>query len=179
MKARRIVSVILGILTIITGVYCLATPAMTYMALGYVVGLSMIVSSIGGIVAWRDRKKAGLADGWSLAGAIVSLVLGVVLVASDAMQLLVDVAIVYVVATWLVIEGVQRVVSAIRIQRARNLLNVRILGSRWWVVLLMGTLMIVVGILSYTNPSGLVMAIGINMGLGLIIAGADMVAVAA
>ena len=57
MRTSRIITFILGIFMILTGVYCLFNPAMTYMTLGYVVGINMIVDAVGGIILWRERKK--------------------------------------------------------------------------------------------------------------------------
>ena len=70
MKTSRIVTFILGIVMIITGMYCLMNPVMTYMTLGYVVGVNMIIDSVGGIILWHERKKEGMSSGWELAGAI-------------------------------------------------------------------------------------------------------------
>ncbi len=69
MKASKVITIILGAVMIVTGVYCLLTPAITYLSLGYIVGFNMVLDAIGGIATWSDRKKKGAADGWTLAGA--------------------------------------------------------------------------------------------------------------
>ena len=86
----KIVSVIFGILMIASGIYCLATPGITFLAVGWIIGFNMIADAIGNIITWKDRKDEGMADGWTLAGAIVSLIFGIVLLGSNAMQLSVD-----------------------------------------------------------------------------------------
>lgn len=57
---------------ILAGVYCLLQPAMTYMTLGYVVGVNMLMDAIGNVLLWHERKKEGSADGWALAGTLAS-----------------------------------------------------------------------------------------------------------
>ena len=179
MKTSRIVTFILGIVMIITGMYCLMNPVMTYMTLGYVVGVNMIIDSVGGIILWHERKKEGMSSGWELAGAIASLVFGIILIGSTAMQLIVDMIIVYLAAIWLIVVGVIRIMVALRIHKVRKALDAEILGRRWWLILIAGILLIVCGVLSLFNPTGLIVAIGINFGLNIIIAGANMIAVAA
>jgi uncharacterized membrane protein HdeD (DUF308 family) len=179
MKASRIITIILGILMIGTGIYCLCTPALTYMALGYIVGVNMVIDAIGGIILWHERKKAGDADGWALAGAVASLVFGVILTCSTAFQWIVDLAIVYLAAIWIIVIGILRIVHAVRVHKLRKALDAEILGSRWWLVLIVGILMVVCGVFSLFNPSGLIIAIGVNFGLNIIIAGANLIAVAA
>ena len=170
---------ILGAFMIVTGVYCLLTPAMTYLALGYIVGFNMVLDAIGGIAAWSDRKKAGEADGWTLAGAVVSLAFGLVLLGSAAMQLVVDMMIVYMAAAWLVAIGVIRIIRSVRLRRIHQKLQTELLGKRWWIVMLTGILLVMCGVMSFANPSGLMVAIGINFGINIIVAGASLIAIAA
>lgn len=179
MRTSRIITFILGIFMILTGIYCLFNPAMTYMTLGYVVGINMIVDAVGGIIVWHERKKEGSADGWALAGAIASLVFGVILIGSTALQLIVDMTIVYLAAIWLIVIGIIRIILANKLHKVRTALDAEILGRRWWLVMIAGILLVICGVLSLFNPSGLIVAIGIHFGLNIIIAGANMIAVAA
>ena len=179
MKAARIITIALGVLMIVTGVYCLLTPAMTYLSLGYMVGFNMVLDAIGGIATWSERKNKGMADGWTLAGSIASLVFGVVLLCSAAMQLAVDMIIVYIAAAWLIVIGVIRIIRAGQLRKIHKELQTEILGKRWWIILLTGILLVVCGVLSFANPSGLMVAIGINFGINIIAAGASLIATAA
>ncbi len=179
MRTSRLITFILGIFMILTGVYCLFNPAMTYMSLAYVIGVNMIIDSVGGIILWHERKKAGLADGWGLAEAIVSLVCGIALNVSMALQLIVDMMIVYMAAAWLIVIGIIRIILAVKLRGINRALGAQIPGRHWWLVLIAGILLILCGILSLFNPAGLIVAIGIHFGLNIIIAGATMIAVAA
>lgn len=179
MKASRVITIILGIAMICMGVYCLFTPAMTYLSVGYIVGFNMVLDAIGGIVTWSDRRDKGAADGWTLTGAIISLIFGVILLGSTAMQLVVDMMIVYIAAAWLVVLGVMRIVRGVKLHKVHKEFDTNLLGKRWWLILLMGILLAVCGILSFLNPAGLMIAIGINFGINIIVAGASLIAVAA
>ncbi|MBR1842763.1 MAG: DUF308 domain-containing protein [Oscillospiraceae bacterium] len=179
MKAGKIITIILGIVMIATGIYCLFTPAMTYLSVGYVVGINMVLDAIGGIIAWSERKKSGSADGWELAGAIASLVFGIILLGSAAMQLVVDMVIVYIAAAWLVVIGAIRIVRSTKLRKFHKVLDTEILGKRWWAVMLTGILLVVCGVLSFANPTGLMIAIGVNFGINIIAAGVSLITTAA
>ena len=169
---------ILGAVMICMGVYCLFTPAMTYLSLGYLVGFNMALDAVGNIVTWFDRKSKGTADGWTLAGAIASLAFGVAMLGSAVMQLAVDMMIVYIAAAWLVIIGAIRIVHASKLRKIHKEFNTHILGKRWWVIMLTGVLLVLCGALSFANPTGLMVAIGINFGLNIITVGASLIVTA-
>ena len=178
MKAGRIILLILGIIMALTGVYCLFTPTMTYLSVGYIVGLNMALDAFGGIVTWSERRAMGMADGWTLAGAVASLAFGVLLLGSAGMQFAVDMMIIYIAAFWLIVIGVIRVIYALQIRRIRQALDAEIFGGRWPVMMILGILLIVGGVFSLFNPSGLMIAIGINFGLCILAAGAHLIALA-
>ena len=179
MRTSRIITIILGVVMIVTGVYCLFTPAMTYLSIGYIVGFNMVLDAVGGIVTWSDRKNRGTADVWTLIGAISSLIFGVILLGSAAMQLIVDMMIVYIAAAWLIVIGVIRIIRAAKLRKMHKEFETRILGKRWWVIMLMGIALVACGVFSFANPSGLMIAIGINFGVNIIAAGACLIAAAA
>lgn len=180
MNAKRIITLILGIILIITGIYCLMAPALTYMTLGYLIGLNMAADAIGGILLWFERRKDGVADGWALAGAIISFIFGIILVGSNVMQLFVDIAIVYMAAIWLIITGIIRIILSSRMRMLKSVEDegAKYLGRHWWLVLIMGILLIVCGAFSMFNPAGLIIAIGINFGLNIIISGFNLISAA-
>ena len=69
----KVLSILLGIVMIICGTYCLISPGLTFLAIGWIVGFCMIVDAVGNIATWNARKKLGIADGWTLFAAILSL----------------------------------------------------------------------------------------------------------
>ena len=179
MSLSRIVTFILGILMIMTGMFCLMNPAITYMTLGYIIGINMIVDAIGCIVIWNERKNQGESDGWMLAGAILSLLFGIALIGSNAMQIAVDMIIVYIAAIWLILIGIISVVLSNRLRTFQNAPGSEDIGKRWWLPLITGVLLIICGVLGFVNPAGLIVAIGIQMGLTIIILGVNLIAVSA
>ncbi|MCQ2559420.1 MAG: DUF308 domain-containing protein [Clostridia bacterium] len=178
MNLKKVLSVILGLLMVAAGVYCICTPALTYLILGWVIGVCMVVNAIGSFFTYSERKKFGTADGWTLVGAIISLLLGLTLAANGIMQIMVDLFILYIVAAWLLIMGIIRIMMAIRLYRFRKSLAARVLGRNWGWVLIMGLLLVACGVLSLINPFSLMLAIGLIIGINLIVIGVNLVSLA-
>ncbi|QIG88960.1 HdeD family acid-resistance protein [Chryseobacterium sp. POL2] len=75
-----------GILFIIGGIYIFRTPLASYMALGMIFATIFLVTGIIEIIdAFSNRHYPNW--GWSLAGAILDLILGILLVASPGLTL--------------------------------------------------------------------------------------------
>lgn len=171
----KILSVLLGIVMIVCGISCMATPAMTYLVIAWIIGFNMVFDAIGNIATWNRRRKAGIADGWSLASAIISLCFGVILLISDALQLTVDIFLVYFASVWLLSQGILRISMSIKLQRVHSALNTEVVGRKWWVVLLMGILMVAVSIFCFIYPGTMAVAIGACMGMAVLVSGCNLV----
>ena len=175
MKIAKVLNVIFGILMIIGGLYCLFTPGLTYLTLGWVVGFSMVFDAVGRFVGWWQGRKDGAADGWMLVSAILSAVFGFFILNSAALQLGVDVFIAYYAAIWLVIHGIIAIVMAFKIRRLHKEWNTKKLGTHWYLPLCIGILICLFGVLSLLNPAIIATSIGIFIGLGIISTGANMI----
>ena len=176
---RRILSLLFGIMMIVDGVMCIAVPGITFLALGYMVGIGMILDGVGRIVNWIQLHREANPSGWILASAILSLTLGAVLVSSEAMQLVVDAFIVNMAVIWLIAIGLMRMGYAFRIKKARNAIqNYRgetSFGRHWWIALIFGILMILCGIMGMFVPGAVAETIGTLIGISIIISGANLV----
>lgn len=176
---RKILSVLFGIMIIVDGVICLALPGMTFLTLGYMIGVGMIMDGIGRIINWYQMDRRTEQSGWVLVSAIISLTLGIILMGSDAMQLAMDAFIVYMAIAWLIVLGFLRISHALRIRKMRN--NIRdfqvdtSFGRNWWIALIFGILLIVFGIIGMFVPAAIIETIGTLMGISIIISGANLI----
>jgi len=169
----KVLTIVLGILLVVSGFYCILTPVDTYAALGWVIGLSMVVEGAGSVLTWNARRKLGLADGWTLAGSIVSIVLGVYLLGSYTMQYAIDMVLAYMIAIWLVAGGIARIVTAIHLRS-----NFGKEGARGWIVLLvLGILIAILGVLCIYNPLSVFAGVGVMIGMSIITVGASLITV--
>ena len=168
----RVIMIILGVVLAVGGIYCMLTPIATYAALAWLIGLAMIVEGVASIITWNRRRKLGLASGWTLVGAIVSIVLGVFLLGSYAMQFAVDMFIAYLIAIWLVVAGVTRIVAAIAVRNSRG----REAARGWIIQVVLGVLIIILGILCISNPLSIMAGVGLMLGISIVLVGVALIA---
>ena len=167
----KVITIILGGLLVVGGIYCVFSPVATYSAISWLIGLSMVVEGVGGIVTWSERRKLGLANGWTLAGAIISILLGVFLLGSFMLRFAVDMFIAYLIAFWLIEAGVVRIVVAVG---TRNSYGQE--GSSGWILqVVLGVLIVVLGILSIFNPLSIVLSVGTMLGISVLFVGLALV----
>ncbi len=175
----KVILIVFGVSMIGGGLYCLFTPELTYLTVGFIVGLSMVFDAVGGfLIWWQQRKIEGQGNGWLLTSAILSAVFGFFILNNAALQLSLDVFIVYYIAIWLLIHGIIVAIRSFKIRQLRNDPDTANLGKRWYIPLIFGILLCVFGVLSLLNPSIIASTIGIFIGLGIISAGANMISLA-
>lgn len=175
MKYMKISSVVLGSLMILAGIYCILNPDITGLAIGYIIGVSMIVDAFGRIHAWFQLKKEGQADGWLLASGILSALFGIILIADVAAQLYVDMFIAYIAATWIMVQAIITIIRALKIRKFHKVLDTRYLGKHWWLGLITGILLVIMSVLCFVHPGIVINSMGILIGLGVIVAGANLI----
>ena len=150
------------------------TPVATFASLGWVIGVAMIAEGIGSILTWNTRRQLGFADGWTLAGAIVSVVLGIFVVGSLAFQVAIDHFIIYLVAAWLIFAGIMRIVVSFKLREIHKT-GVEV-GKYWYLLLIAGILIIIMGIVCIIYPMIAAISIGILVGLSIAFSGGSLIA---
>lgn len=174
MRILNIIGVAIGIALIVSGIYCLITPVETFGALGWLIGFIMIVEGVSSLLTWNERRKYGFADGWTLAGAIISVLLGVFVVGSMAIQFAIDAFLAYMVAFWLVLGGVTRIIAAFGLRKLQRVGND--VGANWIVLLLLGALVVVMGVACFLHPAFAMAGVGMLLGIAVIITGCSIIA---
>ncbi len=169
----RILSVILGIVMIIGGIYCVAMPDLTFLMLGYIIGIGMLLDGIVRIITWFMRDKGTEGSGWMLASAILSLILGIVMIGNDILQLAVDSFIVHLTIAWLLILGVMRIVHAFQVRKLQD----SEVSRNWWIALVLGILLVICGIIGLFVPAAVAETIGLMIGIFIMISGVNLISV--
>ena len=174
----KVLSILLGIVMIICGTYCLISPGLTFLAIGWIVGFCMIVDAVGNIATWNARKKLGIADGWTLFATILSLCFGIIVIASNAVQFAVNIFIAYMAAAWVLWIGILRLALSAKMHHIRKELGNESIAKHWWLVMINGILLILIGILGLMNLAVAAIAIGTLIGIDILFAGANMIVAA-
>ena len=179
MKFWKILAVIMGLAMIAGGIYCAMTPVETYLSVAwYVVALGVLVDGISRIVAWSQGRKNGTAYGWLLVSGILSTAVGAFLLASVIAQAVVDVVILYTTGAWLVVRGLLEIIFSFKVRKAEKALEDVVFWKRWYVLLIAGLLVIGLGVFCLCHPLFTAAVIGILIGLGIAVAGADLITIA-
>ena len=135
MMTRKVVSVILGVLMIIAGVYCFFTPVETSTVIPFVLGIVMIGDGIGRIVTWYDIRDIVRQSAWVLVSAVVSLIFGLMLAFSPVLQMSVGVFVILLTGWWILALGIIRIVHAfhlLKIKRESDGFGFgEMIGSNW------------------------------------------------
>ena len=164
MTARKTLFVILGILMILAGITCFFTPVETSSVIPFIFGLAMVIDGIGRIIAWFSIREYAPRSGWVLASSIISLVFGLILTTSR---------------WWILALGIIRIVHAFHLLKIKrespDFVFGEMIGSNWWVALILGLLLGVLGVIVILNPLLGLGVIGVVVGCGMITAGINLI----
>lgn len=178
MTAQKVLTIILGVVVVFIGFYCIFVPSSNATLLAYMVSLGSIIYGVGALAGWHATKQLGFADGWALAAGLLSIIFGVAIAISGAMQLAVDLFIVYMIAAWLLFLGILRIGTAFGFRRVGKITGFEIFGPHWLWPLAWGILLILLAVFCFVYPGIVIWALGIFVGVSLIIAGCNLISVA-
>ena len=163
----RILTIISGILMILTAAFCFINPGQTFLVLAFVIGLVMVLNGIIHTLAYligRGLHNKGDNNGWILTEALITLVLGILILCN---QLVVDAAIPMVFGIWVVVSGILRVEASTHINREKKRTNFR-------TTLITGILTVFIGVFGFINPMIGWLSTAILLGLFMLIQGVNV-----
>ena len=141
----RILTIIGGILMVLTGAFCFSSPGQTFLAFAFVVGLVMVLNGTIHAVAYlsgRGLHNKGDNNGWILTDALITLLLGILVLCN---QLVADTAIPMVFGMWVLVTGILRIEAATHINKEKKQKNFR-------VTIITGVLTTLIGLFGFINP---------------------------
>lgn len=169
----KVLSMILGALVIFGGVQCMMDPTQTFAALGWIIGFSMIVEGLGRAFSWGTYKMLGFADGWTLAGAVFSVMLGAAVVGSEYLQFAINEFLAYIVAFWLLTSGFARIFGSFTLLGARR--DGLPVGQHWFLLFLIGVIVTAIGCFCLFHPLVTMASVGMLMGAGIVSTGCSLI----
>jgi uncharacterized membrane protein HdeD (DUF308 family) len=108
--------VVQGVVSVLAGIIAFVWPGVTVLAILFVIAFWSIVGGIAEIVeSFTMRKRGSEGWGWMLAAGIVSVLFGVVLLASPGAALI---TLLWLVGVYAIVFGVIIIVWAVRLRRA-------------------------------------------------------------
>ncbi|NML21763.1 HdeD family acid-resistance protein [Pseudoflavitalea sp. G-6-1-2] len=129
-----------GIFGVILGLLALFMPGVTFTTLIIFLGAYLLIDGIFSIVAAINARKTMDNWGWYLASGLLGIIVGLLTFRNPFATAL---ALLYLIAFWVLIAGIVEIVMAIRLRK-------EIKGEGWYIV--GGLLTIIFGILILVNP---------------------------
>jgi uncharacterized membrane protein HdeD (DUF308 family) len=148
----------LGILMIILGVFAIAAPQVATIAVPLTLGWILVISGVGeGIHAFMARGWRGFL--LELLSAILYLVVGILLLTNPLKGAL---ALTILLAGFLIVEGVFKIVTALRVREHRG----------WGWLLASGIISVILGLMIWAEwPASGLWVIGLLVGIQLVFTG--------
>lgn len=163
-----IVSIILGILLVICGFSLLFTPLMTFLGIGTLLSIVLMIWGIMSIVKCVSSKKYDA----NFALAILAVILAFFLMISPATTFVTDVVILYIAAVFVILRGLVSVIMSVKSAKGSN--------NKWWIFgVILGILGIIVGIIFMVYPLLGAAVLGMLIAFFFIYAGFDVIFIGA
>ena len=146
--------IILGILLVAGGFSCIFTPLLTFMNTGYFVVILIAAFGIVGIIKAIAEKRFGV----NFVFSILSVILGIVMMAFPGSLLLAEGVMLIMTAIWFVLMGIVTIINAVTVTKAA--------GSKMWILqLIFGILAILIGCYSFFQPMLMAVSLGVLIGI--------------
>jgi uncharacterized membrane protein HdeD (DUF308 family) len=170
----RVLSIILGVLLIVGGLMSIVNPGVMVLSLGSLMGLFILVHGVGSLI--NHYRFRFVSEGWGIAGAILSILLGALLLTSTSLQWISNIAIVFAVGLWIMAAGVVCMATAFKLAGTgrKTLWEKPSLGWLW--LLFLGAGMMILGVLAFIHPIKGVLTMNVLLGVYVMVSGIHLIA---
>lgn len=169
----RVISIILGILLVVGGMMSIISPGSMTLGLASLMGLFILIHGVGSLVSHYRFRNLG--DGWGISGAILSVILGALLMTNGLVQWITTLAVVFIAGLWMLVAGIACMATAVKLARAARVLPWERPSLGWLWLLFLGLLLVILGVLAYVHPVVGALTIGALMGVYVISAGVHLI----
>ncbi len=159
-----VLSIIVGIILSVGGVFCIFTPFATFMAAGYIIGIMLFIYGIIALIR-SIQKRAGVL---AYISSILAIFVGFLAVFRPGATLVFDYLILIFIAIWFIVQGIASIYISIR--RRKEL-------PGWGYGLASGIFGLAAGVISFIFPQVEMFAVGILIGIFLIETGLSLITV--
>ncbi len=152
------VLVLYGVIAVLFGIAAFVWPARTAVAIAWAFGVMALAEGAASVIALFSREVK-VSKGWLALYAVASLLFGAMAVLNPVKTASL---LLLLLAAWLVVAGIWRIVLAIRIRK-------EITGE--WLIALSGVLAIVLGAMLAMSPAAGLVTVALWVGLGALFYG--------
>ena len=160
MKAANIV---LGILTVLLGVYCLLRPGIAFVSAAWMLGVLLIFAGANIIIIQlRVEKKSVL----GILKAAILIVVGILLLFNNFSALFADTVILYMIGIGFAVSGIIQIIWSVYAKKNGM--------SSWGWLMAAGILLVIGGIFAIAHPILTAISVGYCMAFSILCDGVDM-----
>jgi len=159
----RILTIITGVLLVLTSIWCFAHPGATFASLAFILGCVMLFHGISGVLNYISTKDTQNGASWVLSDGIITFILACIVLSN---QLAIDAIIPLFFGMWILFSGTMRIVASI---------NLKKLGEKaWGITFALGLIGMIAGIYSFFNSIAAGLALVLMIGIFFLLQGVNM-----
>ncbi|MEG0947794.1 MAG: DUF308 domain-containing protein [Bacteroidales bacterium] len=132
---------LLGILITLVGIWMMFYPIQGYIFIARVFGWALLISGVFEIVISTTLEKKLPGWGWWLAGGIIDIIIGVILIANIALT---EMVLPYFFAFIFLFKGIQNIIASFIIISSHKY---------WWLYLINGVLMLIISWMFFSSAN--------------------------
>ena len=145
---KKILYVFIGVAAILLGICCIFDQELPVI----LSGIGLFLYGVGEFLHWRERRKAGAASVWALAGMLVAIAFGLfILIGSRLGSFAIHILLISL-SIWLLAQGVMEILGAVMYRKAMTTADLGVQAPGSAAAMVMGAVMITVGILGLIFP---------------------------
>ena len=160
----RILWLISGILLIACGVYVVLNPAQTLIGIASLIGLAALFSGAFSLATYFTQKDELFGSKGILLDGILDVILGILLIIYPTSSLIANIFL-GLMSLWVISKGAMAVYHAVLAKEFER---------HWYVLLIIGILLVLFGILALIKPIITMVAISVILGVFLISDGIEI-----
>lgn len=161
----RILTIISGVMLVLTGLWCFINQGVTFAGLAFVLGIVMVINGAICVAAFMKKKNKLEKMGWILSESILVIILGAIVLSN---QLVTDLTIVMFFGMWMLFSGCNRIVGALTMKKQED--------KSWTWTMGLGGVSVLAGIYAFLNPILAGLTVGMVVGICFLIQGMNILA---
>lgn len=145
---KKYLYILVGVISILLGIFCMLDKMLP----AILCGIGLILYGVGGFVHWRERRKAGAAGVWVMAGMFLAIAFGIFILMGDQLGHFAARFLLISLSIWLIAEGVLEFLGAVMYRKAMTSADLGVQAPGSVSSMVLGTVMIAVGVAGIISP---------------------------
>ena len=162
---------ITGAASIVLGILCGCDRKLAVL----LCGIGLFIYGVGELLHWHERRKAGAASVWALAGAFLAIAFGILILAGNSIGQSAARFLLISLSIWLMAQGVLEALGAIMYRKAMTTEDLGVQAPGSGAAMVTGVIMVVLGILGLISPVFAGYSVWIWIVLELIVSGVRLI----